>query len=165
MTEALNRLIAALRDELQQYGGMLALLDRQQDMVVARAAEDLFQSIAAIQDQAALIHRARSHRDDCRVAVATAVSRPPDAPFHVLIPLLPQDYRPLVDALVSENNHLLTRVQQRARQNHLLLSRSLDLMQRFLTTLLPGRDPLVYDGHGSRPASVLPNTALYEAVG
>jgi hypothetical protein len=165
MTEALNRLIAALREELQQYGEMLALLDRQQDMVVARATEDLFQSIAAIQNQAALIHSARSHRDHCRNAVATAVGRPPDVAFSDLIPELPPNYRPLVDALVTENNQLLGRVQQRARQNHLLLTRSLELMQRLLSTLLPSRDPLVYDGHGGRPAGPLPAAPLYEAVG
>ncbi len=55
----------------------------------------------------------------------------------MLIPLLPADYRPLVQALVDENNELLVRVRQRARQNHLLLSRSVELMQGLLNTLLP----------------------------
>ena len=34
---------------------------------------------------------------------------------------------------MRENNELLVRVQQRARQNHLLLSRSVEMMQRFIT--------------------------------
>jgi len=61
-----------------------------------------------------------------------------DITFASLVPQLPPDYRPLVGALVEENNHLLVRVQQRARQNHLLLSRSLEMMQSFLNTLMPG---------------------------
>ena len=50
--------------------------------------------------------------------------------FAAIIPLLPPDYRPLVQALVQENNELLARVHQRTRQNHLLLSHAVELMQQ-----------------------------------
>ena len=53
-------------------------------------------------------------------------------PFAEIIPQLPEAYRPLIESLVDENNSLLQRVQQRARQNHLVLSRSVELMQDFL---------------------------------
>ncbi len=165
MIEPLNHLIAALREELQNYGELLALLDRQQELVMARAAEEIFLSIGAVQTQATLLQQARSHRDHCRRTVAEQLCQPADAAFGTLIPLLPADYRPLVQALVQENNELLVRVQQRARQNHLLLSRSLELMQRFLNLLIPGREVPVYTGVGvSRPQS-LPTSAIYEAIG
>ena len=70
--------------------------------------------------------RARSRR--------SAASRT-TAAFADLIPLLPADYRPLLQALVEENNELLVRVRQRARQNHLMLRRSVELMQELLNTL------------------------------
>ena len=47
---------------------------------------------------------------------------------------MPEAYRPLVSALVEENNQLLARVRQRARQNHILLSRSLELMEKFINS-------------------------------
>ncbi len=46
-----------------------------------------------------------------------------------------------MQALVQENNELLVRVQQRARQNHLLLLRSLELMQKLINSLFPGSRP------------------------
>ena len=39
-----------------------------------------------------------------------------------------------VQALVEENNELLIRVQQRARQNHLLLSHAVELMQHLINS-------------------------------
>ena len=55
------------------------------------------------------------------------------AEFSKILPLLPGDLQPLMQALVRENNDLLRRVQARARQNHLLLRQSMELMQRLLS--------------------------------
>jgi hypothetical protein len=88
-----------------------------------------------------------------------------EAEFSKIIPQLPEDYRPMLTALVSENNALLVRIQQRARQNHLLLRQSLELMQRFLSTLFPSHEPRTYapvNPMFTRPA---PAVSMYEAVG
>lgn len=165
MTESLNRLIAALRDELQNYGEMLTLLDQQQDWVFARAADKLFQSVATIQDHSLVLQQARAHRDECRGDVARHLALPDDSSLAALITRLPADYQPLVQALVQENNELLVRVQQRARQNHLLLSRSVELMQRLLATLLPGREVQVYNDSGFNRPRRLSASAVYDAIG
>ena len=101
----------------------------------------MFQSIRPIQTQASAIQSARAHREECRRLLAQDSQQMETAAFSVLIPLLPPAYRPLVIALVEENNELLVRVRQRARQNHVLLSRSLEFMQSFLNTLLPRAKP------------------------
>jgi flagellar biosynthesis/type III secretory pathway chaperone len=79
--------------------------------------------------------------------------------------LLPADYRPLVQALVQENNELLVRVQQRVRQNHLLLSHAVELMQHLINSIFPGAGPKTYDDAGRVPGTGLPQHSLYEAVG
>ena len=89
----------------------------------------------------------------------------PPAVFTEMLPLLPSHYRPLIQALVQENNELLVRVQQRARQNQLLLSHAVELMQRFINAILPGASPATYDGAGRLPANSLMPNSLYEAVG
>jgi len=167
VSELLNRLIASLREELQQYGELLALLDRQQDLAAVPPADELHQSLAAIQSQAAAIENARASRDRCHGAVATALKQSSAVPFGVLIPLLPADYQPLVEALVLENNQLLLRIQQRAHQNHVRMSRSAALMQQFasaLPTLREADTALI-----RRPASALPFpspvTSPFEVVG
>jgi flagellar biosynthesis/type III secretory pathway chaperone len=166
MINSIKLLIEALREELQNYGEMLALLDRQQESLVARAAAEVFQSISLIKAQGAAIQQARSRRDECRRQLAGECRQPLEAGFALLIPLLPADYQPLLRALVDENNQLLMRVRRRAHQNHLLLRRSVELMQELLNTLLPSRQASVYDDTGSRLAApCAPRRFFYEAVG
>jgi flagellar biosynthesis/type III secretory pathway chaperone len=139
MIQSIKLLIDALRDELQNYGEMLALLDRQQAYLIARDASEVFQSISLIKAQGAAIMQSRDRREEGRRAVALDSSQAPEISFADLIPLLPADYQPLLRALVDENNELLMRVRRRARQNHLMLRRSVELMQELLNTLLPSR--------------------------
>ena len=165
MIDALQRLIDALREELQQYGEMLALLDQQQEQTVARTAADLLQTVAAITAQTAVVQQARERRHQAQRRLAGELNIRGEGGFAEALPLLPEAYRPLLKALVDENNELLIRVQQRARQNHLLLSRSMELMQQFLSTLFPAARSSVYRGDGGVSAPALPSRPLYEAVG
>lgn len=165
MTDSLQQLIQALREELQQYGEMLARLDRQQEYVTQRASDDVMQSVSLIQEQTLTIQSSRSLREKWRRKISNEIGVADDSSFRALIPLLPLEYRPLVRALVEENNELLVRVQQRVRQNHLLLTRSMELMQGFLNTLFPSRETNVYNDHGSRRNSSVIGSPLYEAVG
>jgi len=144
---------------------MLALLDRQQEYLVARDVSEVFQSISLIKAQGAAIQQSRALREAGRRVVALDACQMPEASFAVLIPLLPADYQPLLKALVDENNELLMRVRRRARQNHLMLRRSVELMQELLNTLLPARHGSVYDGNGTLPPSASAPRRFYEAVG
>ncbi|MGD0813987.1 MAG: flagellar protein FlgN [Verrucomicrobiota bacterium] len=152
MIESVKSLVEALRDELKNYGEMLALLDRQQEYLMTRAANEVSQSISLVQAQGLAIQEARNHREDCRRAVAESVGQPEGAPFKELIPLLPADYQPLLKALVEENNELLFRVRRRARQNHLILKRSVELMQQLLNSLCPPVQPADGNSAAELPA-------------
>ncbi len=165
MKEQLQSLIEALRAELQQYGEMLARLNDQQELVVQRAADALLQSVADIQEQSAIIHTARDYRAICQREVNEALGLPGDSNFAQMIPLLPVDYRPLVAALVQENNELLFRVHQRTRQNHVLLSRSVELMSRLISTLFPSAESTVYNVGGNVFTRTVHGRQLYEAIG
>ena len=165
MTQALEKLIAALRGELTHYGEMLALLDQQQESAIHRLADEMFAATTAMQNQARVMQAARRDREQCQRVVARELCVTEASTFAELIPLLPADYRPLVRSLVDENNALLRRVQERAQQNHLVLSRAVELMQRFLGMLFPARETQVYNEHGSRQSHTLPAPPLYEAVG
>jgi flagellar biosynthesis/type III secretory pathway chaperone len=165
MTALLSRLLDALRHELQQYGEILALLDQQREFVMARSGDQVLQSVANINEQTARIQGAREQRLTCQRELAQALGQREDAAFEMLVPLLPESHRFAVSSLVRENNDLLARVQQRARQNHLLLSRSLELMQRFLGALMPGGQPTIYNGEGNLQTAPPPSQSLYEATG
>jgi flagellar biosynthesis/type III secretory pathway chaperone len=164
MNELLTILVDSLREELKQYGEMLALLDLQQEQVVMRLPGELIQTVAAINAQGEVILAARREREQRQRDMARTLRLPEDSPLAAVIPLLPPDYQPLIQALVQENNHLLVRVQQRARQNHLLLSRSVEMMQQFINSFCPAGTP-VYSGSGSVIASAGAPRAIYDAVG
>ena len=165
MKEILKNLIDSLRLELQHYGEMLALLDQQQDQIVVRAASELIATVAAINAQAETIRSARTEREGEQRTLAHSLARPADSDFLDLLPRVPEVYRPLLQALIEENNALLVRVQQRARQNHLLLNRSLDVMQKVMTHLIPSAPVTTYTGGGrvASPATVA--HPIYDAVG
>ena len=166
MKDLLHNLIDSLREELKEYGEMIALLDQQQEMVMRRQTQDLLQCVQAINTQVDNITAARREREQRQRVVARLFGLAEDTPFALLLPHLPGDYRPLVQALVSENNELLKRIQRRARQNHLLLSRIVELMQRLFDPFFPDRQPATYDDSGAMAAAaILPKHTLYEAIG
>ena len=161
----IQQLLDHLRTELHEYGEMLALLELQQERVMARSADDVLQSVALINAQMERVQQARRRREDCQRELACAVGGTPDAPCGELLPRLPESHQPAVAALVRENNLLLKRIQQRARQNHVLLSRSVELMQRFIAALIPAHPPVTYNGDGLVHTPGAPESPVYQAVG
>jgi hypothetical protein len=161
MTAPLENLIEALRNELQQYGEMLALLDHQRELVKQRGSDDILHSLAAISTQSAMIQVARETRMFNQRQLAQALKEALDAPFGRLVPKLPAEYQPLVTALIQENNQLLERVRERAEENQVLLRRSVDMMQQFITAIAPHKRvaPTEKGGRALETAG-----AFYEAI-
>lgn len=165
MNDALENLIQALRDELQQYGEMLARLDQQQECVMSRRSEELLEATGGIEVQSQAMHLSRHCRVELQAEVARSVGLAGDASFAEIIPKLPENYRPLVQALIQENNESLGRIHQRSRQNHIMLCRSLEMMSRLLGNLVPGGTSPVYTEKGSVSSGNFPAHAIYQAIG
>lgn len=165
MKDKLEALICALREELQQYGEMLARLDFHQQLVIRRDAERLLQSIADVETQGAVIQNARQRREECQRALGRFLELGGSASLAVLNQHVPEDYRPLLSALVQENNELLVRIQQRSRQNHLLLAKMVEMMERVLGTLCAGTANPLYNQAGAVHGCSSGSRGLYEAVG
>jgi hypothetical protein len=164
MNEQLQNFVESLREELRQYGELLALLDVQQDQVLRRLADELSETVSAINAQGEVIQAARRERGQRQRELARSLHLPDEVLMAQLIPALTESYRPLVSALVEENNQLLARVQQRARQNHILLSRSLELMGQFINSFCAIGVP-TYNESGTLSPAASSGRAFYEAVG
>jgi flagellar biosynthesis/type III secretory pathway chaperone len=162
MKELLSNLIEALREELKQYGEMLALLDQQQQLVMHRQVAVLPDNVNLVNAQAGVIAAARQEREQRQLHLARSLGLEENSVAKML-PQIPSDYQPLVGALVEENNSLLVRVQQRARQNHLLLSHAVDLMSQLIQSFFPGTAPVTYDGKGNSTGSAT-HAPLYHAA-
>jgi hypothetical protein len=143
---------------------MLALLDHQREVVRRKGTEDIGDSISAINAQSSTIQSARENRHSCQRQLSRSLKQPEDSTFAHLIPLIPVQYRPLVSALVQENNELLLRVRARAQQNQAQLRHSAELMQRFITTLSSETQILAINGEPTSLLAVEPGSPLYAAI-
>ena len=156
------RLIEALRNELQQYGEMLALLDQQHHAVVNEGPDDVLHSISAINRQSLAIQKARDIRQGAMVKLARSIGQEQQPSFSSLIPLLPDHLRPLVTALVQENNALLVSVRRKAQQNHEQMQKSLDMMNHFVANLKPS-DTTLLTLDGQTPIQPI-DPSMYKAI-
>lgn len=166
MSEKLEQLVAALRNELQHYGELLALFEAQQEHLVRRDADQVLGSVARINALTSVVQDARRDRVHRLQDLAESLSVPPDGQLTTLLPALPGSRRAQIQALMTENNRLLARIQTRARQNHSMLSHSLEHMNRFIHALVGAKaGTVVYDGVGSVAAAAIQTPSIYEAVG
>lgn len=126
-----------LRNELQEYGALLALFEEQQSNLFRRDADGVVALAAAIEEQARSTQGSRERREQCVAAFAAQHGQPEDTSLRQLLPHFPAEVQPLLQALVDEINHLIHRIRRDARHNQLLISRTVDVHEELLRTLLP----------------------------
>jgi flagellar biosynthesis/type III secretory pathway chaperone len=165
MTEKLQQLVDALREELQQYGEALALLDQQQELIKSHTVPQLAELVQAINRQMETIRQARESRTlyQCELAGLLQMDGQ-NSTLAELSRFVPDEYRLQINALVEENNRLLGRVRQRLRQNHLMLARSMELIQRLLDSLLSTARISMYDESGQLAKQLIGHRSLWNTV-
>jgi len=151
MATTLESFIEALRNELQQHGEMLALLEFQQGALRHRGTDAVAASVASLNSQSAAIDSARRVREGLQRQVAWSLGVPEEQTVRQLVPLLPSEYQPLLTALAQEIHELLRRVRQFARENHEQLRRSLEQMEQFIARLSPPPGKDLLGGEESTP--------------
>jgi len=129
MTRPLQQLIDALRQELQHHGELLARLDE-----IPVACPDLENSDAAraVESQTETLLATQRERERLQLQLAWAAEQPDACSFEELIPVLPPAYRPLLTALVQENESLRRRVGDRLRESLSWLDRACEVSCRTL---------------------------------
>lgn len=141
MKAILSHLIESLREELKEYGEMLALLDQHELRANPQPSPDLPQYAATLRAQSETVAVARCEREQRQRQLVRHLGLPEATTFAELLPHLPADYRPLLQALAQDNHESLDRVRQYARQNQLLFNRMVELMQCFLGSGFPDSQP------------------------
>ena len=161
----INRLIESLREEMTQYGELLALMQEQQELIINRQPQELLANLNEVNGQMEKIAVARQAREQARLSLATQLGGTQETTFTEMTSQLPEEYQPLLKALVEEINALLQNVHKWLRQNHLLLKRSLDLMQDILQNVFPAQaSPKTYGRQGAVSPVNPPPSTLYEGI-
>ena len=137
MNTGWETLAEALRDELQEYGGLLNILQDQQRAILHRKPDQVLELNGQIERQLRGTRERRKRREALDRELAQFVQRPADSSLRDLIGFFPDAVRPMLLALIEEVNHLLTRTKRRARQNQMLLARSIEVSQEILQKLNP----------------------------
>jgi flagellar biosynthesis/type III secretory pathway chaperone len=166
MNEHVNTLIAALREELTQYGEVLALMQEQQQFIINRAAQDLLLNVNDVNEQMEKVAAARDQREACRRALVASLGGTEETTFRQMTGMLPDEVQPLLNALVEEINQLLQRIQRWVRQNYTLLKRSLDLMNKIMKSMFPSSSAIAgtYGRGGQVSPLTPPPSTLYEGI-
>ena len=166
MNEELDNLISALRDELTQYGEVLALMQEQQQFIINRATNELLMNLNEVEEQMQKVAASRNHRETCKRALFTTLGATEETTFRQMTEMLPPDLQPLLEALVEEINQLLQHIQKWLRQNHMLLNRSLDLMKQIMQGMFPSSSATAgtYGRGGQMSPVTPPPSTLYEGI-
>ncbi|MFT3783255.1 MAG: flagellar protein FlgN [Nibricoccus sp.] len=126
-----------LRNELQEYGALLALFEEQQANLLRRDADQVAALALSIEEQARATHVCRERREKCVREFALKQGCPPDASLRQMLPHFPVEVQPLLGALIDEINHLIHRIRRDARHNQMLLSRAVEAHDEALRALMP----------------------------
>jgi len=166
MNEELKSLITALREELTQYGEVLALMQEQQQFIINRSANELLLNLNVVNEQMEKVSVARNHREACRRALVATLGATEETTFRQMTEMLSPEVQPLLNALVEEINQLLQHIQKWLRQNHMLLSRSLDLMKQIMKGMFPSSSATAgtYGREGQVSPVTPPPSTLYEGI-
>ncbi len=156
---------ASLREEVEEYGGLLRLFEEQQECVFNRDPERLLQLIEVIKNATDRAEDVRRRRESCVRSFASAVGRAADSTLRSLLPFIDDQARPLLQALIDEVNRLIHRVRRITRQNHLLLSRTVELQQGLLRQFYPGAFTSTYSARGRLSMAAPGPLAAYRAAG
>jgi flagellar biosynthesis/type III secretory pathway chaperone len=159
-------LVETLRNELQEYGGLFNLLGEQQDRIIARQTDAVLTVTDEIETQTRAVAELRGRREELVAELLERAGETRPGTLRMLLPHFPDAVRPLFEALMTDINHMVRRNRQKARQNHLLLSRAMELTEQTLRMLQPENFTRTYQRTGkvslaTRPAA----TARYHAVG
>ena len=125
-----DELVSALRDELQEKGGLIRLLNQQTETLYRRDHVENERLEDQIRIQIRLATRCRQARDLILRQTAARLDLPDDAPAGEILGRFPEYVQPLLDALFLEVDRLSGRLEERLRQNQ-------QLKERFMVEIAP----------------------------
>jgi flagellar biosynthesis/type III secretory pathway chaperone len=153
-----EQIVAALRAELEEYGGLLNVFDEQQQAILNRQPDTVLALEPRLASQLSAVKTRRSNRE-ALVAEFAGDGRPPSRVSLLgSVPAFRESMRPLVEALATEINRLIARTRRKAEQNQLLLARTVEVMHEVCEKLAPGAVSRTYAPDGRMKVKAAPSS-------
>jgi hypothetical protein len=118
-----DQLVDALRDELQEKGGLIRLLNQQTETLYQRDTAENDRLEEQIRTQLRLISRCTRDREFALRQTAAKLHLHDDVQSKEVIRSFPEYVHPLLEALFSEVDRLSNRMEERLKQNQGLKER------------------------------------------
>jgi len=147
--DILDEMTRALRLEMQEYGGLLGLIEDQQDAILRGEPQQFLDLGAALNEQIALVGAHRACREKTVQAFARSSNQPENSTVSDLLAHMPLSGQGMIKALMDEINSLISRTQRRLRQNHLLLARCVTMAQQTVAMASGGEVVSTYGRGGA----------------
>lgn len=144
-----EEVVESLRAELQEYGGLLSLLDEQRRSIVGRDTESLLDRNGEIGLQLKKTHLMRLDREHLSESLARELGLVDIHKLSDMLPFVPEPALPLLRELVDRVNDLLEKIQRKAGQNRMLLSRACEITEEIMRTLQPQSLTKTYNEKGN----------------
>jgi len=142
-------LTEVLREEMQEYGAMLNLLRKQQACILGRDPDGVLNLLPDLNRQTERCSELRFKRERMTGELAHSYGQSRQLRLSEILNLIPSRTGTLVSGLVEEINATLKRLQRTARQNQMLLDRSVDLAGRIVRLLQPESVTRTYTRRGN----------------
>jgi hypothetical protein len=143
-----DELADALRDELAEYGGLLATLDRQRDAISGRNVELLVEISEEIHEQTVSARRFTNIREEVCARLAKGTGCTEETTERDLVRHMPASARAMFESLIEESATVVKNAKKKAERNTVLLSHSNELNEKLLLALRPGTTSKTYNKRG-----------------
>lgn len=120
-----DQLVDALRDELQEKGGVIRLLNQQTEVLYRLDVSAVAQVGEQIRGQLCLATRCTQARELILGQIASKMKSGEDIDRSAILGQFPEYVRPLLEALFGEVDRLSGRMDERLKQNQQLKDRLL----------------------------------------
>ena len=145
-----EELLDLLRDELQEYGGLMGLLSAQQQSILNRREESLLQLNQSVQAQMEASQLLQKRRQGIVNSLARSFGETEGSSLSELVPHFPDVTQPMFESIIEEINSLITRVREKVSQNQRLLARLVEVTDQILEATNPAVHSQTYSPKGQK---------------
>ena len=128
-----EELLELLRTELQEYGGLIGLLNAQQQTILSRQSDSLLEINQSVQTQMEASQILQKRRQGYVSHLARTFGRSEESTLSELLPHLPDVTQPMFESIIEEINSLISNVRRKVAQNQRLLARLLEVTDHILS--------------------------------
>ena len=144
-----EELLQLLRDELQEYGGLIGLLNAQQQSILNRRSESLMELNQSVLTQMEASQILMKKRQGFVLSLAESFGEPNSSSLSEIVSHFPDVTQPMFLSIIEEINSLISQVRRKVEQNQRLLNRLTEVTDQILLMADPSGSTKTYDSKGN----------------